>query len=553
MKEKLRFLRGEVCLDWTKLRNRQLAKQVVSLLVMACVAVVSTSCKHTDGSKQEAKQVAAGGGSASGTGSASGGSGSATVTYKTNVHVVEQEAGTKAIQGVSTNGAAFLLDASDPKMASLKAGDVLVIKGLLAKKIVASEMEEGNQILVLTQQASLTDAIENGHIQVAAPIRFGGMRAAKEAPAPGDSLMDWLCPPVYAQSPDGAVLNKAEAAGTKDALGNVLSGIKGAVIEGWTTDFNTTPGDGKLNITLKMTKSVGGMLATINGDGSVSNFDFTGAVDVEQSKFEKIQSGLKDLNGGMNFKWEVATDTPGAHTGDDRIKLPAGISIPLYRYLDGLPLYLEISSALIIKPALSGGKEYSRGAFHIGFQGYQNFTGGKGNIDSDGNVTGDIQFLEGQNISALAPLGMVVAFAAPRIELSFGISKILPFSDIKDAAEKVDKLADLLAKKALSPDQYSAFKSSPFGNITISKAVEMATKSDAAAYFEMVSSAGMSFTGISAITPCTRHDIHLWGKVGASAEAFGQDVGKSEKTIYEKEFTRIDPPGTKLCESVGKS
>ncbi|MGA2559868.1 MAG: hypothetical protein ABSF17_09330 [Terracidiphilus sp.] len=514
----------------------------VLLLALAGIVGMATGCKHTDAAKQELKAT-----------QPATGSGSAKVIYRPNVHVVEQEQGMKAIQGISTNGAALLLDATDQKIASLKAGDVLVIKGLIAKKIVASEMEEGNTILVLTQQASLTDAIENGQIQVSAPIRFGGMRAASESPLLSGSLMDWLCPPVYAQSPDGEVMNKAESKGTQDALGNVLSGIKGAVIEGWTTDFSTTPGDGKLNITLSMKKSVGGMIATINGDGSVSNFDFTGAVDVEQSKFEKIDSGLKNLNGAMNFKWEVATDTPGAHTGDDRIKLPAAISIPLYRYLDGLPLYLEISSALIIKPALSGGKEYSRGAFRISFEGYQHFSAAKGNMDSDGNVSGDIQFVEGQNISALAPMGMVVAFAAPRIELSFGISKILPFSDIKDAAEKVDKLADLLAKKALSPDQYSAFKSSPLGNITISKAVEMATKSDAAAYFEMVSSAGMSFTGVSAITPCTRHDIHLWGKVGASAEAFGQNVGSSEKTIYEKQFTRIDPPGTKLCEEVGKT
>ena len=541
MRHELR-VSGVVCLFQLKRNGACLVHRAFLLLALAGALLLATGCKHNDAAKQEVKSTPL-----------ATGAGSAKVSYRSNVHLVEQDAGRKAIQGISTNGAALLLDASDPKLASLKAGDVLVIKGLIAKKIIASEMEDGNTILVLTQQASLTDAIENGHIQVAAPIRFGGMRASSESPLPSGSPMDWLVPPVYAQSPDNEVAKNAEQKGTQDALGNVLSGIKGAVIEGWTTDFNTTPGDGKLNITLSMKKSVGGMIATINGDGSVSNFDFTGAVDVEQSKFQKIESGLKDLNGGMNFKWEVATDTPGAHTGDDRIKLPAAISIPLYRYLDGLPLYLEISSALIIKPALSGGKEYSRGAFHIGFQGYEHFSGGKGNIDSDGNVSGDIQFLEGQNISALAPMGMVVAFAAPRIELSFGISKILPFSDIKDAAEKVDKLADLLAKKALSPEQYSAFKNSPFGDITISKAVEMATKSDATAYFEMVSSAGMSNTGMSAITPCTRHDIHLWGRVGASAEAFGQSAGSSEKTIYEKQFTRIDPPGTKLCEEVGKT
>ena len=71
------------------------------------------------------------------------------------------------------------------------------------------------------------------------------------------------------------------------------------------------------------------------------------------------------------------------------------------------------------------------------------------------------------------------------------------------------------------------------------------------AYFEMVTSAGMSFTGMSAIVPCTRHDIHLWGKVGVSAQLMGIAVGQTSKDIYKTDFTRIDPPGTKLCESVG--
>jgi hypothetical protein len=409
---------------------------------------------------------------------------------------------------------------------------------------------QGPELLVLTQPADLADAIQDGQIHVQAPIRFGGLQA-QARPSLSDRFLDLISPPVYAQSPDGTVASQAEAKGTKDAFGNVLNGIKGAVIEGWTTDFNVTPAEGKVNVTLKMTKNVGGFEALINGDGYLSNFDFDSDIGVEKSTYEKMDAGFKNLNGLMNFKWEVGKKTPGVQTGDDRIKLPAAIEIPLYRYLDGLPLFLEISSALIIKPAISGGSEYSRGSFRITYDGYQHFSAKKGNIDTDGNITGDIQFLEGQNIAPLAPMGMVVAFAAPRIELSFGITKIFPFSDIKDAAGKVDAAADFLAKKVLTGDQYSQFKNSPIGQFSISQATQMATSSDAAAYFEMVSSAGMSFTGASAIVPCTRHDIHLWGKVGVSAQVFGQSMGKAEKDIYEKDFVRIDPPGTKLCESVG--
>jgi hypothetical protein len=461
---------------------------------------------------------------------------------------VEREAGLKAIKGISTNGESLVLDASDPKLASLKAGDVLVIKGYIARKILASEIQ-GPNILIITENAALTDAVEDGHITLSAPIRFGALQAEKTGPKPLHDWFDRLTPPVYAQSTADKVRNTIKDKG-RDAYGNIVNGIHGQEISGWTTDFYTTPADGHIDIHLKLTKSVGGFIAIVTGEGNVSNFDMDSDIGVEHTKYEKINMGLKNLNGMMNFKWEVATDTPGAKTGDDRIKLPAAIQIPLYQYLDGLPLCLEISSALILRPALSGGKEYSRGAFRINFSGYQHFSGAKGNIDADGNVTGDIQFLEGQNISALAPMGMVVAFAAPRIELSFGLTKIFPQDTLEWTADKVDKIANYLAKKSLSPDVYAQL-TGKLGTDIISKGVKSMTQSDATAFFEMVTSAGMSNSGMSAIAPCTRHDIHLWGKVGVSAQLMGIGMGQTTKDIYKKDFTRIDPPGNHLCESVG--
>jgi hypothetical protein len=66
----------------------------------------------------------------------------------------------------------------------------------------------------------------------------------------------------------------------------------------------------------------------------------------------------------------------------------------------------------------------------------------------------------------------------------------------------------------------------------------------------MVTSIGMSATGASVITPCTRHDLHVLGKVGAKAEISGQDMGETEATVFTKNLTEIDPPGSPLCASV---
>jgi hypothetical protein len=497
---------------------------------------------------------ACGGGSgkaSAGLGEASRGeSGSARVIYKSTTHVISLAAARKMILGVSTNGAGLLLDGANRDAQSIGAGDTLVIKELAARKIIGTKTLTDGSIIALTQQASLLDAVEEAHIVVSEPVRFGEMTHANSA-GPRHWLGDFLVPSANAQGAEQIISSSAEHAGAKDALGNVVSGVKGALIDGWTVDFQATPSKDRVTLAIILTKEVAGFRAVINGDGYLKNFDMDGDIDIEKGAYEKLQTGFKNVNGVMNFKWEVATEGPGVHTGDDRIKLPAAIEVPLYKALDGFPLFLELSSALIIKPALSGGREYSRGSFRITYDGYQNFTAKKGNIDADGKVTGDIEFLEAQNISPTAPMGMVVAFAAPRIELTFGVSKIFDFGDMKDAAGKVDAATDFLAKELMTPEQYAAFKASPAGQIGLSKAIDNALKSDAAAYFEFVASAGMSNTGMSVVTPCTRHDIHLLAKVGVSAEVFGQDVGRAEKEVYTKDFTRIDPPGTDLCEAVG--
>jgi hypothetical protein len=88
------------------------------------------------------------------------------------------------------------------------------------------------------------------------------------------------------------------------------------------------------------------------------------------------------------------------------------------------------------------------------------------------------------------------------------------------------------------------------GRFSPAKAADNALQSEAAAYFEMVSGSGMSYSGLSALTPCTRADITLLGVVGASAEAFGESMGETRKEIVKKQFTQINPPGAKLCKDL---
>jgi hypothetical protein len=483
-----------------------------------------------------------------------GGSGSASVTYQANTHLLKRAEGLSLLKGASHDGSTLLLDAKDRRVASLKAGDVLLIQGLLVRKVLAVE-PRGSRLAALTRQATLGEAIQQGHIRLSAPIRFTP-RVARLERRPGlerlwDRLTGWSTPALHAQSPDAERLKKAEADGHTDAaLGLAKSAVTG-VFEGWETTFSATPGAGRLDLSLTLKRNVGGFRALITGQGYLTDFDLSSGIDVERGIVEQLELAHKKLNGVMNFKWEVAKDDPGPLSEDDRIKLPAAASIPLYQYLEGFPLYLEISSALIIKPAISGGKEYSRGAFRITYDGYQSFQAKAGNIDANGSVTGDIAFVESQNISAMAPMGMVVAFAAPRLELTFGVSRVVDMEDIETAADAVDGIAEGLVKRTFGEEGWERWKNSPAGGVSMGQAAKKAVSSDAAGYLELVTSSGMSNSGMSAIFPCTRTDLNLTVKVGASAQAFGLSLGRVEQEIFKKAVTRVDPPGTKLCENAG--
>jgi hypothetical protein len=480
-----------------------------------------------------------------------GGSGSAAVTWKPGVHVIEQDRGYAALISVSTDGSTLVFDRSIANIPEMKAGDVFVVKGLLARKVVAA-MTEGNELAVLTVAAGLPDLVTDAKIHVESPIRFGQLRRALAPITPRgvwQILGDAVVPPLFAQSPTEERRKAAEAAGRSDAFGNVVSSPFKAVFSGWETTFSATPAEGRLQLAMQLKKEVANATAVIEGTGYLSDFDFSSDIGVERSQVEQMQLAYKRLNGTMNFKWSVQTTAKGALRGNARMKLPAAIEIPLYQYLAGLPLFLEVSSAVLIKPAFGAEYEFSHGAFRINFDGQQMFSAKNGNVDADGNVTGDVQ-LDDSEAGSGAPVGLVVAFAAPRVELSIGVSKILKFDGFKEAAQKADAYLDKLVNKAFGPEALAKLKESPMSKVTGAAIVDAAMGSSAAAFIELMTSSGQSHTGTAATSVCTRTDLHITGNVGANASAFGVGVGDVDKEIFRKDYTRVKPSENLLCKNI---
>ena len=176
-----------------RLRSLSVVALSATLVMFACGKSGSSSgsassAKSSDGAKA--------------TGSVTG------LTYAPAVTTMERKEGLGALTGMSTNGDLFLFAGSNATIAALKPGSVLLIKGVMAKKVLAVEVDDGD-IAVLTEPAAITDVIQDGHLKYDYPVRFaagGGLNTAlADEPADGWLAGDLLVKSAYAAgAPDAA-------------------------------------------------------------------------------------------------------------------------------------------------------------------------------------------------------------------------------------------------------------------------------------------------------------------------------------------------------------
>src|SRR5262245_50954020 len=97
-------------------------------IAMAVAIFLLSGCKKKDAGAQDSRPAPV----------LQAGSGSAHVTYQSNVKIVDQQEGERAIIGQSSDGAALLFDPSNALARDLQAGDVLLVKGMLARKVLGA-------------------------------------------------------------------------------------------------------------------------------------------------------------------------------------------------------------------------------------------------------------------------------------------------------------------------------------------------------------------------------------------------------------------------------
>lgn len=508
--------------------------------------------------------------------------GSAKVTLRPEVKTMETNEALETLRGQSSDGFGFVFDPKNEKAKALRPGDVLLIKGLLARKVIVTDTTKDG-VVVLTTGASIADVVKDGHLSIHAPMRFSAARASRTGDGHWRELFRNLLPStvqaaqldedgmpfkndsdhpkledhdvdeeLHPSSMTSKVIDK-----TKEDVNEILEHpyvkpFKG-LLEDWDVDWEATPQDGKLELNLTMSKNVNGLIAKITGKGHLSDFDFVNDMDISSassavSALKQAAGQFKNVNGQMDFTWEIGKDTPGPGGEEQLIKLPGAISQSLAPLLDGLPLTLEVSAAIDAHPMMTAGKQYSQGSFHVTYDGYQQFKFNNGSFESDGEMDGGPSADLPRNLSAVAPFGVVVGFAAPRIELVFGGPGIIKADEFEKAAKWTDAIVDQVGKRLLTDSAYQTYKESGF---SFSKAAKAFDETNVTLGMRVVTTSTMTESGMSQITPCSRSDVDVKVYVGASASALGLASKSMYKTVMTKEFEHIEPPSATLCKTWG--
>jgi hypothetical protein len=268
-----------------------------------------------------------------------------------------------------------------------------------------------------------------------------------------------------------------------------------------------------------------------------------------QGAASHLFSAVKSVKGNIQFDWEIGKQTPGVWATEDRVKLPGGISVPLAPLLGGLPLTLDISAALLIHPALTGGNEFSRGGFSISWGGpgggFETSNAGAISVgDQGGSINLTYQVTADQNISAVAPNAMVISYCAPRIELRLDI--LGPFaSSLSSFGSNIDKIASHM-EKILPQSILDAVAKSPLSKVTASDILA----SNADVFVQFIATEGVTHSSSITPAPCSKQEIKFTGQGGASAQLFGlTDSAKRTTDLFTKTFTRWDP-ASNFCKSV---
>jgi hypothetical protein len=386
----------------------------------------------------------------------------------------------------------LVFDSSDPRLQGLTPGKVLFLEHLGARRVIDVE-KQGSQVGLITEAASLSDFIQDGHIKFTAPMNM----------APSHAEIFPQCDPGSLTERLGALLLEPRLVyADTPSKGSVGLHAQGKV-DDWDFEASATRKSDGLNMSLSATKDLGGLKAKVTASGDINGVSTAFDADVKGGKMQSFQYKTP-LKGTLHVTWAAQTLGQNLGIGESRLALPplAKDVIDVY----GLPFLFQINANLIFKPGFGTPHDGASGGFDMDYDGAGGLIVQGSQSSTNGNMHADPS-VQSTTSSSLAAHGVVLAVNAPKISISIGTESF------KEA------LNQILPQTITSWSWFQRLQQNLFSKkLSNQKGPGDFFKIDGAAYVQLVEEFDYAASGPMSLVPCKVTHFNTYAQAGADAQ-----------------------------------
>jgi hypothetical protein len=425
------------------------------------------------------------------------------VVLQDGVTQVSAAARTESLQTVRDDGTLVFKPGAAP-VASLKAGDVLVIEGLAARK-VTSVTQGSTGVEVVTEDAAITDVVKDGKLGWTWGIDFMALPDATYQFSTAGGLQRTRIASIGEL--DGQTLRNLAVAG--DALRFA------GKVSGFDVELKLTPKPGQMDIELSAARAN----VKVQAAGFISNFVQETQMEFDDGEGTLFETKINGLKGEAEITWN-AFQVNDPSLDQDIMALEIPFSLPLPAMIGPIPVTINIKANLRVVPELSSGQASAGGSWKVNYDTDHGFSTNGGDPTPISKLNSMAANL-GKEPTVTAGLG-VTGFGAgvefPRVELQLGhpIDQGL-LEQAPGGAELFKKASALLR---------------PYVFLTLNT------------YVSGLWTPGTTLSGD--IPPCQRSSVKISAIAGFKLSVLGMAELSSNKLIWEKSYDRFkdDKPCT---------
>jgi len=457
------------------------------------------------------------------------------VEYSDKTSIVDVATVARTFRGVTEDRSIFLFEDTPELRAKLIPGKYVLFEGLDLRRVDALAIDPKTKNLIVgTGRPLLREALKSANVKFSAPVDFSDLfgqlpeegRLRDTHPQGFARILnspsrwwDLIQPTAYASFNRGNVEGEAEYSDSDFAT--------------WKCHYHYSQNsDHSLSIDTHLVREANGLNADLEIKGHVS--PFTQESSLVLTSDGQLLENFKNhgMHGDLDFEWTIKTSEVKTPMDEVRFKLPGKLSIPLAE-LTMLPMSLQISEALLFHPAFTGKEEVAKGGFHVTFSGDEGVKVENSDMEQDGQAEGDSGIDQAFAFSPFAAFGLVVAVAAPRVELRMGAEELWEMATAPIPSSVAESLTDVLLKNTIAGKWLNNKVGNPLST-------------EGAAYFQLVVSTTAAHSGMQSLVPCQQFTLNARGQVGVDSEWLGSNSNWPAKDVFSKDLIQRVPNST-IC------